>query len=80
MDLFVFHWFNCSTGRINFAYPSVVFRYITYIIELFIFQDIGVTATTWDMYDTYKLVAEMEAKGKFSDLFKFSRYQTISKI
>ena len=38
------------------------------------------TATTWDMYDTYKLVAEMEAKGECSDLIKFIRYHTVSKM
>lgn len=30
-----------------------------------VMQDVGVTATTWDMYDTYKLVDDLAAKGKY---------------
>ena len=33
---------------------------------LFVYlQEAGVTATTWDMFDTYNYVANMESKGLF---------------
>ena len=37
---------------------------------LFIFQDVGVNASTWDMYDTYKIVKDIEIQGDYySNLF-----------
>ena len=37
-----------------------------FFIVLYHVQDVGVMATNWDMHDTYKTVAELEAKGQSS--------------